>query len=51
LITGLFPELAKRWFVTKTLATGSMLMLRVLLPMRDAEALVAIAMAEPVTAA
>jgi hypothetical protein len=49
--TGIFAEFAKCRLVTKTLATGSTLMVRVLLPMMDAETLVAIAMAEPVTAA
>jgi hypothetical protein len=48
---GGFLELAKSWRAVRALATRSAVTFRALLPMIDAEALVTIAMAEPVTAA
>jgi hypothetical protein len=50
-LIGMFLELARCCLAAKTLATGSALLSRMPLPIIDAEALVAIAMAEPVTAA
>ena len=47
----IFCELAKLCLAARTLATGSPVISRMLLLMMAAEALVTIAMAEPVTAA
>jgi hypothetical protein len=50
-ISGGFPEVASGCLASRTLATRSAIMFRTPLPMIAAEALVTIAMAEPVTAA
>jgi hypothetical protein len=51
LVNGMFFELARCCLAAKTLAMGSARLSRMPLPIIDAEALVAIAMADPVTAA
>jgi hypothetical protein len=48
---GGFLELARGCLASRTLATRSTMMSRMPLPIMEAEALVTIAMAEPVTAA
>ncbi|MGA2741925.1 MAG: hypothetical protein ABSG65_31355 [Bryobacteraceae bacterium] len=50
-VNGAFLELAKYRLAAKTLAMDSTVRSRMLFPIIEAEALVAMAMAEPVTAA